>query len=56
MLHKLQEIYQDKLDRKMRALSDEGKDCCERCDKHNSSPDPEDHSRPMSRRSRCQAK
>lgn len=43
MLHKMRPIYQDQLDRKMVALSDEGKECCERCDKHNSSPDPEDH-------------
>jgi hypothetical protein len=46
MLHKMLEVYQDKLDRKMVALSSEWKDCCERCDKCNSSPDPEDHFSP----------
>lgn len=46
MLHKMEAYYQEKLDRKMQVLRDEGKECCGRCDKHNSSPDPEDHFSP----------
>lgn len=46
MLHKMEAIYQDKLDRKMVELVSEGKDCCGRCDKHNSSPYTEDHLSP----------
>lgn len=46
MIDKMRPYYQDKLDRKMVLLCDEGKDCCQRCDKHNSSSDPEDHFSP----------
>jgi hypothetical protein len=46
MIHRMREIHQEQLNRKMVALSDEGRDSCERCDKHNSSPDPEDHFSP----------
>lgn len=46
MLNKMLPFYQEKLDRKMVFLSEEGKDCCQRCDKHNSSSDPEDHFSP----------
>lgn len=46
MLHKMLAIYQDKLDRKMVELGNEGKDCCERCDKNNSSADIRDHFHP----------
>jgi hypothetical protein len=46
MLYKMREYYREKLNRKMSALSGEGKDCCQRCDKHNSSSDPEDHFTP----------
>lgn len=46
MLHKMQDHYQNILDRKMIALRDEGKECCQRCEKHNSSPDTEDHFSP----------
>lgn len=40
------QIAQGRLDTKMLSLCDEGKDCCGRCDKHNSSLDPEDHFSP----------
>lgn len=46
MLHKMIPHYQAKLDRKFASLSNEGKDCCQRCDKHNSSPDEMDHFSP----------
>jgi hypothetical protein len=46
MLEKMRPFYQSKLDQKMLSLSDEGKDSCQRCDKHNSSPDPDDHFSP----------
>ena len=42
MLHKMEVICQEKLN----AMPAEKKDCCERCDKYNSSPDPEDHFSP----------
>lgn len=40
------EIAKGKMERKWQALLEEGKQCCERCDKHNSSPDHLDHFSP----------
>lgn len=41
MIDKMRPIYQDRLDRKMVSLSNEGKDFCERCERLYSSPDVE---------------
>lgn len=46
MLHKMEAIYQEKLNHKMIQLSEEGKDFCGRCEKCNSSSDPEEHFSP----------
>ena len=44
--NQLRGLVRYQFDQKVQALRDEGKESCHRCDKHNSSPDPEDHFSP----------